>query len=241
MGWESAAQTRLRRDGFVILRQVLAVELVAPMRHAIFHAIEAREVARAKGTSQDVFRLRRPDALPATNAFAAGFAEPLLASAPFAAIAADVCARVLPSILGGAARISRARGARWLRIGWPHRSAPRYGPHQDVAYVAEPERFVVAWVPLHDTPSNLGGLRLVPRSHRRGVFEHEGRNGIAVRGAGLVWRRPSYRVGDVVVFDDHLIHSSGYNRTADRLRASIDFRAVRVSSSRRATTPRRAP
>ena len=109
------------------------------------------------------------------------------------------------------------------------------GAHQDgspqLGYLTQD--FCTAWVPLTDIDERLGGLAVVPCSHRGGVRAQTGSASSSLRtaktqtfeapSAGEQWVTTTYRPGDLVVFASMTLHK-GQPNTSDRLRLSCDFR-----------------
>ena len=109
------------------------------------------------------------------------------------------------------------------------------GAHQDgspqLGYLTQD--FCTAWVPLTDIDDRLGGLAVVPGSHRGGVRAQTGSASSSLRtaktqtfeapSAGEQWVTSTYRPGDLVVFASMTLHK-GQPNTSDRLRLSCDFR-----------------
>ena len=109
------------------------------------------------------------------------------------------------------------------------------GAHQDgspqLGYLTQD--FSTAWVPLTDIDERLGGLAVVPGSHRGGVRAQTGSASSSLRtaktqtfeapSAGEQWVTTTYRPGDLVVFASMTLHK-GQPNTSDRLRLSCDFR-----------------
>jgi ectoine hydroxylase-related dioxygenase (phytanoyl-CoA dioxygenase family) len=109
-----------------------------------------------------------------------------------------------------------------IRLIWPNQSALR---HQDFPFFQGSVDALTAWVPLGECPTTMGGLRVLPGSHRLGVLPHSEKGpGLALRGnlpGG--WATADFRPGDVVIFHHFLIHDASPNRS-DRFRVSVDFR-----------------
>ena len=109
------------------------------------------------------------------------------------------------------------------------------GAHQDgspqLGYLTQD--FSTAWIPLTDIDERLGGLAVVPGSHRGGVRVQTGSASSSLRtaktqtfeapSAGEQWVTSTYRPGDLVVFASMTLHK-GQPNTSDRLRLSCDFR-----------------
>ena len=109
------------------------------------------------------------------------------------------------------------------------------GAHQDgspqLGYLTQD--FSTAWIPLTDIDERLGGLAVVPGSHRGGVRAQTGSASSSLRtaktqtfeapSAGEQWVTSTYRPGDLIVFASMTLHK-GQPNTSDRLRLSCDFR-----------------
>lgn len=90
--------------------------------------------------------------------------------------------------------------------------------HQDNGYGRlEPMTDVTVWVPLVDTDEQNGALAIAPRSHTRGLLEHEtdGVNPLLRESPGDVTTElVALRAGEAVAFTGLTLHGSGSNRTA---------------------------
>jgi ectoine hydroxylase-related dioxygenase (phytanoyl-CoA dioxygenase family) len=97
--------------------------------------------------------------------------------------------------------------------------------HQDAHYTKLPDA-ITAWIPLQDTPFELGPLKVMPGSHKLGVLEHvrapKSKRWFARPRHGEV-RYIEMRKGDILLFHAHLLHSSSLNIT-DRVRFSVQAR-----------------
>ncbi len=103
--------------------------------------------------------------------------------------------------------------------------------HQDHFYVRGDEHAVTAWVPLQDTPFELGPLGVMPGSHREGLFEHDleiGKRHVPRSALDREIRLVQTQTGDILLFHSLLVHSSNLN-LSDRIRYSIQARYSRAS------------
>jgi hypothetical protein len=113
------------------------------------------------------------------------------------------------------------------RVTFPGNQYPT-PPHQDFYFVRGSTATYTAWVPLGDCPRTLGGLCIVPGSHRRGL-----RDVSPASGAGGITAHTDahdtqaltadYRAGDVLLFHSLAVHWAPSNR-GDQLRLSADYR-----------------
>lgn len=133
----------------------------------------------------------------------------------------------------------------WLPI-VVHRTAPPLangvtadtfgGRHQDGIYNFGID-FVTCWVPLMDIDEDVGGLAVVPGSHKRSlyppsVFDNpDVRVGIPVGAIpDSAWRRPHYKAGDLLMFHSMTAHA-GLPNTSNKLRLSMDIRFLPASAA----------
>ena len=118
----------------------------------------------------------------------------------------------------------------------PEGAAPLgVGAHQDgspqLGYGTQD--FCTAWIPLTEIDKRLGGLAVVPGSHRGGVRAQTGAASSSLKtakdqvfelpSADEEWVTTTYNPGDLVVFASMTLHKGNPN-TSDRLRLSCDFR-----------------
>ena len=98
-------------------------------------------------------------------------------------------------------------------------------------------QFLALGDPLGDCPRVLGGLAILPGSHRAGLLAH-GANGADQVAPGREpdpgWATIDYRCGDVLMFGGLTVHGAGPNRSGNQLRLSVDHRyqpAVEAASA----------
>jgi hypothetical protein len=124
----------------------------------------------------------------------------------------------------------------WLSI-VAHRSAFPSGPlkededifagrHQD-AFFNEGMNSTVCWMPIRDVADmDCGTFALAPGSHKLGLLHDANHPKYAIP-AGRVpkdaWRSAAYRVGDVVIFRDDVVHTALPN-LSNEFRISLDLR-----------------
>jgi hypothetical protein len=148
---------------------------------------------------------------------------------------------VMGLLFQGPLHIHRRRIA---RIIFPRAERDTTRPHQDWHYIRGTPETITAWIPTGDVPRSLGGLAVVPGSHRAGYLEHIPSAGAG--GAGLpperitgTWHGIDYRLGDVLLMHSLTIHGGLPNRSPDRLRISFDHRYQPVGSDIDAGSMRR--
>ena len=119
------------------------------------------------------------------------------------------------------------------RIWFPKYTEHTTPTHQDFVHFQGSFNALTCWSPVGDCPIELGGLAVVPRSHKVGrVLEHHfslGAGGLIVdetahEDVDPVWYSTDYEMGDALFFPALTIHKALPNYTEDRLRLSLDNR-----------------
>lgn len=95
--------------------------------------------------------------------------------------------------------------------------------------------FVTCWIPLSDADAQVGGLAVIPGSHRHGVAQDRWFAQDFAPADG--WARADYRLGDVLIFTGAMLHSGMRNQSVDRFRFSLDIRMFMHGSPRPVTGP----
>jgi hypothetical protein len=120
------------------------------------------------------------------------------------------------------------------RMTFPNNQGATTPPHQDYFYIRGSVDTYSCWVPLGECSVELGGLAIMPGSHRGGYIEHTARFAGAVGGVGIpvdesaaTWHTTDFGLGDALFFHSHSIHKALPNLSADRLRVSTDNRYQR--------------
>jgi hypothetical protein len=102
--------------------------------------------------------------------------------------------------------------------------------HQDFVHFQGTYQTYTCWAPVGDCPRELGGLALLPGSHQiNAVHDHHfslGAGSLAIDTEQLdgQWVTTDYAIGDTLIFHSLTVHQALPNKTADRLRISLDNR-----------------
>jgi len=120
------------------------------------------------------------------------------------------------------------------RVMFPQNNDYTTPAHQDYVHIQGTEETWTAWIPLGDCPRQLGGLEVLPGSHRFGVLPVRsaygaGGLGVETDSLGLEWAGGDLRMGDVLLFQSLCVHRGINNGTPDRVRLSVDYRYQGVS------------
>lgn len=120
------------------------------------------------------------------------------------------------------------------RISPPVDQAVSTPPHQDYRLIQGNADTLTTWIPLADSPPEVGGLRVLHGSHRDGVLPVEHTDAPGNVTATLDdddprWRTTSFTAGDVLLFTALTAHGAMPN-VSKRFRLSADFRYQAVST-----------
>jgi hypothetical protein len=102
--------------------------------------------------------------------------------------------------------------------------------HQDFVHFQGNFETYTCWAPVGDCPVELGGLAVLPGSHKTNtVFDHHfslGAGGLCINTDEFEgsWYTTDYEIGDTLIFPALTIHKALPNVTEDRLRVSLDNR-----------------
>jgi hypothetical protein len=109
--------------------------------------------------------------------------------------------------------------------------------HQDFVHFQGNFETLTCWAPVGDCPIELGGLAVLPGSHKvNQVLEHHfslgagslcidtGEQAKTHQELDVAWHTTDYEIGDTLFFPALTIHKALPNDTEDRLRVSLDNR-----------------
>ncbi len=120
------------------------------------------------------------------------------------------------------------------RITFPSTAHYTTPPHQDYPLIQGTPQTYTVWMPLSDCPIELGGLAVIPGSHRAGllpVHAASGPGGLSVDTSrwGDRWLAQDMQAGDALIFHSYTVHRALVNVSHRRLRVSVDYRYQGVS------------
>ena len=119
------------------------------------------------------------------------------------------------------------------RIWYPQYTDHTTPTHQDFVHFQGSFRNITCWTPVGDCPIELGGLAIIPKSHKvNRVLDHHfslGAGGLVIdtedhEEIDPVWYSTDYEMGDTLFFPALTIHKALPNYTENNLRLSLDNR-----------------
>ncbi|AOR79218.1 phytanoyl-CoA dioxygenase family protein [Novosphingobium resinovorum] len=223
-----ALRQRWREDGVLFFRDVIDRNAIARVRDEYLARLKDLGVVDASSSGPDWNGKDRVDG---------ALARPIADDVWRSLVAEPSFDAVVSTFLGEAPT--------WVPI-VVHRTAPPLSPgtsaetfgarHQDGIYNYGID-FVTCWVPLMDIGDEVGGLAVVPGSHKASLYppdvfkDPNTRVGIPPDTIpDAAWRRPDYKAGDVLMFHSMTAHAGLPNRS-NKLRLSMDIRFLPASAA----------
>ena len=126
------------------------------------------------------------------------------------------------------------------RIWFPKYTEHTTPTHQDFVHFQGNFETLTCWAPVGDCPIELGGLAVIPGSHKVDrVLDHHfslGAGSLVVDESAHeeidpVWHTIDYEMGDTLIFPALTIHKALPNYTEDKLRLSLDNRYQAVGDT----------
>lgn len=115
------------------------------------------------------------------------------------------------------------------RISTPGKIGYETPPHQDARSHAAGPTMAGLWVALHDISAEMGRLKLLPCSHKRGVRCVTTSPGVGnvqceIYPEETVWHVSNVKQGDVIIFHSCTVHAAQPNTSQNAVRMSVDTR-----------------
>jgi ectoine hydroxylase-related dioxygenase (phytanoyl-CoA dioxygenase family) len=108
-----------------------------------------------------------------------------------------------------------------LRCDIPIKEQSLFEQHQDYSYNIGSKNSVTVWIPLQDTPEEMGALQIAPKSHLDGVYPNL--KGIISEKFSFTFLSIPINFGQALFFNQKIVHRSGINKF-DKVRFSIQLR-----------------
>lgn len=226
-GHAEALRRRLARDSYILLRGILSRDDVLEVRSEILRRLAALGWLAPGTDPEDAVvgdgakDLVDPGYFDAHNA--------IQAIQPLHELAVDPALRAVTEAILGGPVLTHPR--RIVRATLPERPTNVTPPHQDFRHIQGPADVLTTWIPFGEVPPELGGLKVLVGSARRGVaapVRTDRPGGLTLDVPDGQWATTTFEPGDVLLFHSFTIHAALPNRT-DRLRLSMDVRHQLVS------------
>ncbi|WP_295872728.1 phytanoyl-CoA dioxygenase family protein [uncultured Zhongshania sp.] len=115
------------------------------------------------------------------------------------------------------------------RISTPKKVGYETPPHQDARSHVAPSTMAGIWVALHDISTEMGRLKILPASHKRGMREVVKSPGVGnvqceIYPDETSWHVSDVSQGDVIIFNAFTVHAAQPNISDSVVRMSVDTR-----------------
>jgi ectoine hydroxylase-related dioxygenase (phytanoyl-CoA dioxygenase family) len=115
------------------------------------------------------------------------------------------------------------------RISTPRKMGYETPPHQDAHSHHAGPTMAGVWVALQDIDEEMGRLKFLPGSHKRGlrsVFEADGVGGVQceIFPDEDIWHVSDVEQGDLIIFNSATVHKAEPNTAENKARLSVDTR-----------------
>jgi len=115
------------------------------------------------------------------------------------------------------------------RISTPGKVGYETPPHQDAHSHHAGPTMAGFWVALHEVSEAMGRVKVLPKSHERGVRPVHGTKGVGgvqceIYPDETTWHVSDFKAGDVLIFHSCTVHKAEPNTTANTVRISVDTR-----------------
>lgn len=193
----------LARDGYTVVRGLLPAALLGEFGQQLDAALDLP----GPGTALDRIRSWRPTEQQHLALRAAGYrtrAQHDIAHHP-------ALAGLMAELLGGQVWVQPRQ---FLRLMYTVDRPWATEPHQDYRFVQGTVDTLTAWIGMHDVDAGGSALRVLPGSHRRGLWPVTDTTGgtlphpVGVFPDDPRWTALPVRAGDVAVFHSLTVHST---------------------------------
>lgn len=216
----------MREDGYAYLPKLVPEEAIDASREAIAAVLADEGILLSGSPPGD---LVYGGGAPPSRDVLLGLHKRLNPLPAFATLADQPAILTVMRALLGEDALTHVR--KICRVKYPHDPYDIVGPHQDFWYIKGAEETYTCWAPLTATTTDVGGLAILPGTHRDGPVAHSASDGSRFHGVGDVaadseWAWSPMQVGDVLVFHSLTVHS-GLPNTSAHVRVSVDYRYQR--------------
>ena len=227
-----ALRRQAAEDGYLFFRGLVDPEKIRNVRRQVL-AICARHGWLSETKALEV-GVRRPDVTVIESAdprWVEVYKE-ILCLRDFHALAMERPILYALGQLFGETVVTHSRNI--CRVMFPQTQEYTTPPHQDYLYIRGGECTWTCWIPLGDCPSELGGLAVLPGTHKQGFLPSrpgQGAGGQQVdTPEDAAWATSPLSCGDVLMFHSLTVHQGRDNATQDQLRLSVDYRYQPLSA-----------
>jgi len=221
---------RMAAEGYLFFKQLQDPDKLRDLRREMMSTIQKAGWLVAGTDPMDGIADIRAQCTEGDNAYSAGYAEVYKLEAFHRSAHWPEVTSMVEKIMG---RPIMPYPQKVARIWFPKYTEHTTPTHQDFVHFQGNFETLTCWAPVGDCPLELGGLAVIPGSHKvNRVLEHHfslGAGSLVVDAEAHaeidpVWHSTDYEIGDTLIFPALTIHKALPNYTEDKLRLSLDNR-----------------
>ncbi|PCJ59461.1 MAG: phytanoyl-CoA dioxygenase [Planctomycetota bacterium] len=226
-----ALQDRAHDQGYLYFKGLLNKEKILDLRKSILEIIKKHGWLEPCRTLMDGISKPGINVVEGSDNDYRHYYNDILSLRSFHALSHDPTIIALFEKLFGESVLVHSRNI--LRTIFPGITKHTTPPHQDYFYIGGTVDTWTSWIPCGDCPEELGGLAIIPGSHKRGLLDTRSAMGAGGHQVDVMendlWCTNEVECGDVLLMNSMTIHQGRDNNTADRIRLSMDFRYQPIS------------
>lgn len=231
LGDSAELRSRMERDGYLFIKNLLSQESVKKTRREIVALLEAAKWLKEGANPMEAVAAPGVRHVEPEPGYMEVYNE-LIKGEEFNRLALDSDLIHTLDALFGEPTLAHSRNI--ARIIFPHNTLYTTPSHQDYIHIQGTMETYTTWAPLGDCPKDLGSLVVLQGSHKAGVLPVEsayGAGGLGINTEALPyqWVGSDFERGDVVIFHSLTVHKALPNLADEQIRLSVDFRYQPVS------------
>ena len=230
-------QSRIREEGYLFFRKLQSADKLHDLRVKMMTAIQnAGWLIQGTDPIDGIADISK-QCTEGDNEYSQGYALPYSLQEFHESAHWPEVLETIEKIVGKAIMPHPQKVA---RIWFPKYTDHTTPTHQDYVHFQGSYNNLTCWTPVGDCPIELGGLAVIPGSHKvNRVLEHHfslGAGALVVDETAHddidpVWHTTNYEIGDTLIFPALTVHKALPNYTEDKLRLSLDNRYQAVGDT----------
>ena len=231
---QAELQRRIADEGYLFFKGLMDADRLRDLRHEMMSAIQRAGWLIAGTDPLDGIADINMRFTEGDNEYSEGYAQVYRLENFHRSAHWPEFTDMVATILGGPIMPHPQKIA---RIWFPKYTEHTTPTHQDYVHFQGSWNTVTCWAPVGDCPIELGGLAVIPESHKvKRILDHHfslGAGGLSVdetehEDVDPAWHSTNYEMGDALFFPALTIHKALPNYTEDKLRLSLDNRYLKV-------------
>ena len=227
---EAELQRRMAEEGYLFFKQLQSPDKLRKLRSEMMTAVQQAGWLIQGTDPMDGIADISMQYTEGDNEYSAGYASAYKLESFHRSAHWPEVTSMVEKIMG---KPIMAQPQKVARIWFPKYTEHTTPKHQDFVHFQGSFDNITCWAPIGDCPIELGGLAVIPGSHKvNRVLDHHfslGAGGLVVDetahdDVNPIWHSTNYEIGDTLFFPALTIHKALPNFTENKLRMSLDNR-----------------